>query len=306
MTRHSRLLISLGILAIGAIGVAVAQEVRELPAREGGSDLIAGGSSGAARDGATPQLGPRSRYKTLITTIQVPADQATYGDFCDYGYWQGGSYGGHEGLPPGYWVYVAPTWYIYKDACDAVAATPKTPRAWGPEQATGAPDTWPNSGDIQTAWASQTPDGQKEWLELTYEAPIRPTAVLIYETYNPGAVDRVTGFNADGKEFDLWAGADPTPAGSGKGISIMPLHPEIDVTKIRVYLDSPKVAGWNEIDAVGLLDASGVTHWAKSATASSTYADYASQPGNLELEDRSSGGEIKLRSFEETDRLQSK
>ena len=76
----------------------------------------------------------------------------------------------------------------------------------------------------------------------------------------------------------LWSeAADPTPAGSEKGISVIGVHPEFDLTRIRVYVDSPKVPGWNEIDAVGLLDAAGTTHWAKSATASSTYADVSSR-----------------------------
>ena len=51
----------------------------------------------------------------------------------------------------------------------------------------------------------------------------------------------------------------------------------LEIGRVRIELDSPGVNGWNEIDAVGLLDESGVTHWATSATASSTYAE----PGNL-------------------------
>ena len=149
-----------------------------------------------------------------------------------------------------------------------------------------APNTWPNAGDITTAWAPKTPDGRREWLELTYDAPIRPAAVLIYETFNPGAVDRVTGYNASGKEFELWSGADPTPPGSEKEISVIALHPAFDLVRIRIYIDSPKVAGWNEIDAVGLLDAAGTTHWAVSATASSSYADYSTEVRDLRLEDQ--------------------
>jgi hypothetical protein len=40
-------------------------------------------------------------------------------------------------------------------------------RAWGPEQATGEPDTF-HAGDIVTAWASLTPDSSPEWLPLEY------------------------------------------------------------------------------------------------------------------------------------------
>ena len=43
----------------------------------------------------------------------------------------------------------------------AVAAAVRPRRAWGPEQVTGKPDT-AEAGDQQTAWASQTTDGQPE------------------------------------------------------------------------------------------------------------------------------------------------
>jgi hypothetical protein len=57
-----------------------------------------------------------------------------------------------------------------------------------------------------------------------------------------------------------------------------PLETECGVDRIRIHLDSPAVAGWNEIDAVGLLDAEGTVHWAVQATASSTYADEVAPP----------------------------
>ena len=41
----------------------------------------------------------------------------------------------------------------------------------------------------------------------------------------------------------------------------------------RSYIESTRVKGWNEIDAVGLVDAQGNRQWAQKATASSTYAD---------------------------------
>ncbi|HET6249133.1 MAG TPA: hypothetical protein VFE47_15675 [Tepidisphaeraceae bacterium] len=298
MTRASRLvLISLGILAIGSLGGAPAQEV-EKPLQQVqpvNTALPPADVSGTTSDLVlpAPQPGPHTHYKTLLTTLTVPTDQATYGDFCDFGYWAGGSYAGHDGLPAGYWVYMSPSWFVYKDSIPG-AGLPVAPRPWGAEQATGAPDTWPKAGDLTTAWAPQSPGRQPEWLELTYDAPIRPVAVLIYETCNPGAVDRVTAYNADGKEFDLWSGSDPTAAGSEKGISVIALHPEVDVTRIRVYLNSQQApassprgyspAGWNEIDAVGLLDAAGTTHWAKSATASSTYADVTGTTTDLGID----------------------
>ena len=299
MSHFIRPALVIGALAIGLVGIAVAQEVQRgawlgLTEEAPQQQIRAAAPEATARPAAASTA---NRYDTLLRTIDAPDDRASYGDFCNYGYWTGTSYAGHDDLPPGYWVYVAPKWYIFKQP--GSAAVPTRSRPWGPEQATGAPDTWPNSGDVNTAWASKTPDGQPEWLELTYQSPVRPAAVLVYETYNPGAVNRVTGYDPDGKEVELWAGSDPTPAGKDKGISIIPIHPEFDLSKIRVYLDSPKVPGWNEIDAVGLLDAGGKTHWATSAIASSTYADVigSDSPIDLSLRRPGTGG------TDEADRL---
>src|SRR3954447_14472836 len=42
---------------------------------------------------------------------------------------------------------------------------------WAPARACGPPDT-KTMGDIPTAWASLTPDGQAEWLELDFAWPV--------------------------------------------------------------------------------------------------------------------------------------
>lgn len=146
---------------------------------------------------------------------------------------------------------------------------------WEPEQATGPPDT-PRAGDIRTAWASLTPDGQMEWLFLGYAGLVRPTSVVIHETYNPGAVYKVSLFGLRGREHVAWTGTDPTPRTAAKGVSRIPVSVKVYTNRVKIYVDSRAVPGWNEIDAVGLVDASGKTHWAIQAKASSTYAVHGS------------------------------
>ena len=151
---------------------------------------------------------------------------------------------------------------------------------WSPGQATGPPDT-PTGGDQITAWASQTPDGQAEWIILDYAEPVVPKAVRIYEIYGSGAVNKVTVFDADGKEVEAWSGVDPTPRGSKIAISEIPLAPVGFATRrVKVYLDSANVPNWNEVDAVGLVGTDDRVHWAVGAEASSTYA---SSRGGLSL-----------------------
>lgn len=148
-------------------------------------------------------------------------------------------------------------------------------RPWFPVQATGAPDT-PAPGDQITAWASATTDGQPEWLLLKYKKPVEAVAVHVYETYNPGALTKVTVFDPDGKEITAWEGTDPTDRSKQMGVSKIPLDVDFPIDKVKLYLDSPSVQGWNEIDAVGLMDEKEEMHWAADAEASSIFGDRAS------------------------------
>lgn len=152
------------------------------------------------------------------------------------------------------------------------------PRLWGPEQAAGAPDT-PEAGDYETAWASLSQDDSDEWLQLSYHQPVEAVAALIHESHNPGAVGRVVAFDQQGGEVVAWEGADPTSRDAGRGVSVIPFRQAVVTATVRIDLNSASVPGWNEIDAVGLIDAQGNTHWAASATASSTYADLTQTGG---------------------------
>ncbi len=142
---------------------------------------------------------------------------------------------------------------------------------WGTDQVIGEPDT-PGYGDIPTAWASATQDGQKEWLVLKYDKRVTPKHILIHESYNPGAVYQVGAFDRLGIEHVVWKGIDPTPQGSNRGVSKIPIPAKFKTNRIKVYINSPMVPGWNEIDAVGLVDTWGGKQWASDATASSSYA----------------------------------
>jgi hypothetical protein len=240
----------------------------------------------------TQAAGQGAKYSKLLRTLTCDDDRSTYGDFYDFGYWSGKEYKDNKDLPAGYWVYVAPHWYIYGEAVASPAVEQTSAdqvrtvqyiqlpgtvalgqkRAWGPEQACGPPDTH-LAGDIQTAWASQTPDGQDEWLRLHYAKAVVPAAVQVYETFNPGALYRITARKADGSEVELWSGDDPVKSDAGMGVACIPVKADFATDCITIYLKSTKVAGWNEIDAVGLVDQQNNLQWASSAEASSTYAD---------------------------------
>jgi hypothetical protein len=149
-------------------------------------------------------------------------------------------------------------------------ASPANSVSWSPGQAAGAPDTH-QAGDIRTAWAAKSPDSGAEWLKLEYERPMDITQVRVRETHNPGAVVAITALQQNGAEVTLWQGEEPR--------SEAPVEMEFNVPggvvaqTITVHLDTKKVPGWNEIDAVELVGRDGSRQWASTASASSYYGE---------------------------------
>lgn len=65
-------------------------------------------------DKALKQASVNGKYAKLLRKIHVPTDEASYTKFRDYGEYPAcAEYLGHKNLPAGYWVYVAPHWYIW-------------------------------------------------------------------------------------------------------------------------------------------------------------------------------------------------
>ena len=159
--------------------------------------------------------------------------------------------------------------------CLPVDGLSDDPRPWSPDQATGAPDS-PLAGDQRTAWAALTADGGREWLKLEFEKSVSIESVRIYESFNPGAITRVSAYTTPTAGKILWEGE----AELGQAPHIFEIEPEEEViaNNITLLFDTTRVAGWNEIDAVELIGKDGSRQWAVKATASTTYASLFELP----------------------------
>lgn len=143
-------------------------------------------------------------------------------------------------------------------------------RAWSAAQATGAPDT-PIAGDNPTAWASKQGDMGEVTIDLDFETAMHVDYVRIRETYNPGAVVRILALEPGGGWDLLWEGValvQEAPRWFTPSARSTPYR----VKRIRIVLDTDRIGGWNEIDAVELVG-EGRRQWASGAQASSSYAD---------------------------------
>ena len=128
-----------------------------------------------------------------------------------------------------------------------------TESSWAATQALGAPDVYPAHGDIAKAWASRGADDSDEWLEVGFDRAGSISAVQIYETFNPGAIDHVELITTTGRRIT----AQPsgiTPTGTTSVSSSINLSCTTEpIVAVRVHVASTKVPGWNEIDAIGVV-----------------------------------------------------
>jgi hypothetical protein len=76
------------------------------------------GKGGTAAVGALRRASVKGKYSGLLAVIRVPDDKDDYGEFNDYGPYDGTEWAGYEGLPKGNWVYVYPHWYIWEKSSE--------------------------------------------------------------------------------------------------------------------------------------------------------------------------------------------
>jgi hypothetical protein len=100
--------------------------------------------------------------------------------------------------------------------------------------------------------------------------------VRIRETYNPGAIVKVTAM-VNGQEVTLWEGT-AYPGGAAPRDFVVRSPYSVRANSVVVHLDTTRVRGWNEIDAVELVGRDGSRQWASSSRASSSYADNSRSP----------------------------
>ncbi|HEU0030616.1 MAG TPA: hypothetical protein VFQ53_08285 [Kofleriaceae bacterium] len=132
-----------------------------------------------------------------------------------------------------------------------------TASSWAATQVLGEPDVFPGTGDNANAWASLGADDQPEWLEVGFDEPRRISAVEIYETYNPGATSNVELVTVSGKRITIQPERYlANKAGSARRIARVACTNE-PIAYVRVNVDSVRVAGWNELDAIGVVPCNG-------------------------------------------------
>lgn len=122
----------------------------------------------------------------------------------------------------------------------------------GARQVLGPPDVYPGSGDLPAAWASLAQDAGFETITVRWTIGVDARALVWVETLNPGAVVRVDDVSEPARPVILFEGTEPT-TGAASSVVRLGFPSRRSIRAVRLVLDTRKVAGWNELDAVGLV-----------------------------------------------------
>jgi len=125
-----------------------------------------------------------------------------------------------------------------------------------------APNVLPRGGDAPTAWAVEKVSKKSEdespkaaSIRVSYESPMRIKQVAIAESFNPGAIERVIIYGADGEKEEIYKQEPKATKEKFRMLNIF-LSKATDyfVKEIELILQPGKVDGWNQIDAIGISD----------------------------------------------------
>lgn len=123
------------------------------------------------------------------------------------------------------------------------------------QQILGEPDVYPDYGDNVNAWAHSTMDGQREYIVVGFE-PMPITNVQIFETFAIGSVDTIyIRKESNGEWIKIFETTAVYNAGTNSANIIdVEYNTEFNVDAVRFAVNSPETQGWQEYDAVALVN----------------------------------------------------
>ena len=146
-------------------------------------------------------------------------------------------------------------WATTAKASSTYAQTPDLKAGYSAWQATDAPNV-DRYSDSPQAWASKSGDSTvPEWLEGGFAKPVHATSIRIRQTAAPGAISRIELIDESDVAHTIWEGVDDTPYVKdtiGWLVKDVPKTSHV-VKGARITLETARVWGWNEIDAVQLV-----------------------------------------------------
>ena len=133
-------------------------------------------------------------------------------------------------------------------------------------QVLGKPNVYPTGGNAYTAWAVKQKDGKEAddaaYIRVGFDNPARIAQVAIAESFNPGAITKVTVYGDKKEEMVVYEKPAQNLGIKCRIMNIILSQPtEFYVSEVEVKLDPNAVIGVNELDAIGVSDDKDSIKW---------------------------------------------
>jgi outer membrane protein OmpA-like peptidoglycan-associated protein len=139
-------------------------------------------------------------------------------------------------------------------------------------QALGSPNKLPSYGDSYSAWCPATPDNDfDEYIKVGFDTAVAEIQqVIIAENLGQGTVSKIYLFDMAGKEHLVYENNASPSAALGRMLNVrLDKATTYKVTAVKLVLNTNRVKGWNQIDAIGvsqsIVPVSAVINLAKDA-----------------------------------------
>lgn len=119
----------------------------------------------------------------------------------------------------------------------------------------GKPSKYPAFSNSPSAWQSLTPDNSAgEYIIVSFDSIATVKQVAIFENFGAGSIVRVDGLDENNKLILL---KEFSPGYALKSAQVTTIHlpsPSVPIRAIKVSMNSERVRGYSQIDAIGISD----------------------------------------------------
>jgi outer membrane protein OmpA-like peptidoglycan-associated protein len=123
---------------------------------------------------------------------------------------------------------------------------------FAPEKVLGEPNAQPLGQISNDAWIPAK-DGSNEFIEVRFAKSILAQQVTVIESFNPGSVTKIELVDIKGEHHEVYTNKNPGPLPEAYRTLQVKFKPEKYRTiGVRVTMNTAKVAGVNQIDAIGV------------------------------------------------------
>ncbi len=126
-------------------------------------------------------------------------------------------------------------------------------RQYSVNQVTGKPNVLPNLGASPNAWSPKK-KGKEEFVKVGFRSPIKIQQIVIAETHNPGAINKIFAYDNKGKEYLLNTFQPQKIPIEGRLFRFYFDKTSYTVAALKITINSNVLSGHFGIDAIGISD----------------------------------------------------